>query len=619
MRKVLLFIFAVIIFTFNARPTYAQENFLTDYNVSYNVSQNGSTNVNFKITLTNKTENYYASYYKVQLGIRDMKNIKASDGDGLITPDITKDDTGTTIGLALNQRVVGANKKTTFNLSFDTQDIAEVLGRIVEVNIPGLSNQDDFSSFTVNVLTPAQLGPPAYIKPAVINSSSTSLTFSKSDLGKSGVYIAYGDSQIYSFDLSYHLHNDNLFKVKTEIALPPTTNYQNVSINQINPAPSNVRVDEDGNWLAEYVLSGSEKLDVRVTGKARLNLLPKKELLPENLRGEYLKQQPFWQANNSQIKKIAQNLKTPQAIYNYVVQTLTYDFSRVTSNKARLGAEKTLAAPTSAVCLEFTDLFIALARAAGIPAREIEGYAYTQNSRERPLSLVKDILHAWPQYYDDDKQTWIMIDPTWGNTTGGVDYFHTLDFDHLAFVIKGKDSEYPVSAGGYKLPGQEDKKDVLVSVDSTFIESSPILKADLEITKSAFPWAPVVGKIIVKNEGSQISQPQTVKIETNVLKPNNQEVEIGAITPYGSISIPLSFSSPSLLTNKQDQVTITIGQQSFTQKVLISPFNFSKNQLLATGGILVVVFISIISVIAAKLWHLHLSRRKEQNSLRGES
>ncbi len=31
-----------------------------------------------------------------------------------------------------------------------------------------------------------------------------------------------------------------------------------------------------------------------------------------------------------------------------------------------------------------------------------------------------------------------MIDPTWGATTGGVDYFETLDFDHFAFVVKGK-------------------------------------------------------------------------------------------------------------------------------------------------------------------------------------
>jgi transglutaminase-like putative cysteine protease len=56
------------------------------------------------------------------------------------------------------------------------------------------------------------------------------------------------------------------------------------------------------------------------------------------------------------------------------------------------------------VCLEFTDLFIAIARAAGIPAREIDGFGYTQNAINRPISIDEDILHAWPEYYDTAKK-----------------------------------------------------------------------------------------------------------------------------------------------------------------------------------------------------------------------
>ncbi len=611
MKKILFLLFVVIIFFFSVRNAYAEENFSTNYSISYNISQNGNARVNFKVILTNKTTNYYASYYKIQLGVTDIENIKASDAEGEIKPDITKDTRGTTVGIPFNQRVVGLEQKLTFNLSFDTQGIAENLGRILEVNIPGLSNQNDFSVFSVNVITPSALGAPAYIKPAVINSTSSNLTFTKETLGKSGVYIAYGDYQVYSFDLTYHLYNNNLFKIKTEIALPPNTNYQDSEINQMIPAPVNVRVDSDGNWLAEYVLSASQKLDVHVKGKAKVSLISRPEELSESLKAEYLKPQPFWQSDNIQIKKLANNLKTPQAIYNYVVKTLSYDFSRVTTNKPRLGAQKVLDEPTSAVCLEFNDLFIALSRAAGIPAREVDGYAFTENSRERPLSLVKDILHAWPEYYDNDRKTWIMVDPTWGKTTGGVDYFNVLDFDHLAFVIKGKDSGYPVPAGGYKLPGQENKKDVLVNVDTHLDETLSTFKTDLEITKSAFPWAPVYGQIIIKNEGGQISQPQTIKVETDILEPQNQEISIDSIPPYGNISIPLKFTTPSLLTNRQDQVTITIGQKVITAKILISPFNFSKVQLLAVGGALIVIFTTFIFIITSKSGHLHLFKQKE--------
>ncbi|MEX2007793.1 MAG: transglutaminase family protein [Candidatus Levyibacteriota bacterium] len=609
MRKIFLFLVLALFLIF-PKNTKAAENFSTDYNVSYSVSGNGSTHVSFKVALTNKTENYYASYYKLQLGVSDLTNIKASDGQGSIAPDITKETDGTTVGLPFNQRVVGKDSKLIFDLSFDTSDIAQNLGRILEVNIPGLSNQNDFDSFSVNVLTPVDLGPPAYLKPPLINASSNNLTFNKDTLGKSGVYIAYGDYQVYSFDLTYHLYNDNLFPVKTELALPPKTNYQNVAIEQINPVPSDVTIDPDGNWLAQYTLAASQKIDVKVRGKAKVYLTPSKDELPQSMRSLYLKQSPYWQSENTQIKKIAQDLKTPEAIYNYVVKTLSYDFSRVTTNKPRLGAEKVLLAPTSAVCLEFTDLFIALARATGIPAREVNGYAYTKNSRERPLSLVKDILHAWPEYYDSERKTWIMVDPTWGNTTGGVDYFRTLDFDHLTFVIKGKDSSYPVSAGGYKSPGKENQKDVLVKIDSNFEESLPVFKTDLIIKKSAFPWTPLSGTVVIKNEGGQISEAQTIKVDTKILDPKHQEIRIGPIAPYGQTTIPLKFTTSSFLTNKEDQVKITIGEKTITGSVQITPFNFTNVQLLA-GGVLIVLLTGVISAVATKLWHLHLFRPRQ--------
>jgi len=61
--------------------------------------------------------------------------------------------------------------------------------------------------------------------------------------------------------------------------------------------------------------------------------------------------------------------------------------------------------------MEFTDLFIALSRAAGIPAREINGFAYTDDIRLRPLDLVTDMLHAWPEYYDEEKESGHLLTP----------------------------------------------------------------------------------------------------------------------------------------------------------------------------------------------------------------
>src|SRR3989338_2436700 len=388
MKKIisLLSIFFLFVLLFSSK-TSAASNFSTDYDIKYRVFENENTHVEINIALTNQTPTFYASSYKIRVGFEQIENIKAFDPVG---------------------------NKLNFTISFDTKKVAQKLGNIWEVNIPGFSTESDYSTSSVQVSVPLSFGKPSYIKPQIKNLSQKgdTYTFTKEELEKSGISMAFGDNQIYKFNLTYHLQNKNLFPIRTEIALPPNTNYQDVQIENIYPKPTNVRVDNDGNWLAEYSLPPGKKMDVEAKGKIKISLSPKKEPKTDNELSKYLKPKNYWEADNDKIKKLAQSLKTPEAIYDYVSDYLKYDYSRVSSNKPRLGALNLIDDPSSAVCLEFTDLFIALSRAAGIPAREIDGYAYTQNSKERPLSLVKDVLHAWPQYYDKDLKTWVMVDPT---------------------------------------------------------------------------------------------------------------------------------------------------------------------------------------------------------------
>lgn len=469
MKKQLLFLLIFLFSLFIPQTVNAtSSNFSTDYNVTYNVLENALTHVTFDIALTNKTSQYYASSYSIQVGFRDINNVLVRDNAGKITPQVTKNEDGNNIEINFNDRVVGLDKENNLSISFDVKDIVRKSEKIWNINIPGLAKQAEYNSFNVNVVVPKFLGKPSYIKPDIGRIEENSLKFTKEELGKSGISIAFGQEEIYNFNLLYHLKNSNLFPIKKAIALPPSTNYQDIEILDISPKPQKIIADNDGNWLAYYSLKPYEKIDVKVAGHARVFLRPRKQNLSQKEKMEYLKEQPFWQTKNNKIKALADKLRTPYAIYKYVVDNLRYDFDRVALGKPRLGAADTLKSPESAVCLEFTDLFIAIARAAGIPAREINGFAYTLNAKERPVSLVKDVLHAWPEYYDSDIQTWVMIDPTWENTTGGVDYFYTLDFDHIAFVIKGASSTYPIPAGGYKTSNNQTLRDVEIKLSDTF-------------------------------------------------------------------------------------------------------------------------------------------------------
>jgi len=604
-RVILFFVFFLLQIFLLPASSFASTNFSTDYNVTYTVKENATTRVHLNVNITNLSSQYFTPTYDIQAGFKNITNLSASDEEGLLNPTVTQNAEGTSVQISFNKRVVGLGNKHTLNIYFDTNEVAQNLGNIWEINIPGISNKNDFATFNATVIYPSSLGKPSYIKPNIMPSASTNrLTFNKDQLASSGISITFGSFQVYGFDLTYHLGNKNLFPIKTEIALPPSTNYQDITIDSMNPKPINVTVDNDGNWLAQYYLPPSKNLNVQVKGKAKINLTPSEEPLTNEQLHEYLKPMSFWESDNIKIKDLAQQLKTPEAIYKFVTRNLNYDYSRVSSNKPRLGAINVLNSPNSAVCLEFTDLFIALSRGAGIPAREINGFAYTQNTKERPLSLVKDILHAWPEYYDFDKKTWVMVDPTWGNTTGGVDYFNTLDFDHFAFVKKGQDSSYPIPAGGYKLSQDKNSKDVNVEISDDF-KPTVMLSPNINLQNEAMGGFPVNLVIRVQNSGNSISKNMNLMVSTNYLKPRQQSIYFQKIPPYGFAEIPVTFSKTPFLTNKTDTVKITLGVNVYSHDIRILPVVINKWVFL--GGIIFLA-ISILSIIIARSRRIHISR-----------
>ncbi len=605
-RIIYLFLFLLGSVFVSTKPVFASSNFTTDYKVVYNISEKGIAKADLFIGLTNKTSEYYASSYEMQIGFDNVNNLTAFDPDGKLNPTLVKTDDGHNIDLVFNKKVTGLGKRLSFNISFETPDVAKKYGRIWEINIPGIANPDEFNSFTVEVRAPNSFGKPTFIKPSAASRNNTGslqeLVFTKEILDESGVSISFGESQAYTFNLVYHLNNDNLYPIKTEIALPPTTNYQTVYLQNLNPKPSNVKLDTDGNWLATYELGPAQKKDVVADGKIEIFLEPKREDLAPSDRQKYLEERPYWQVNAPEIQKLARELKTPEAIYKFVVKALTYDFSRVTDDKPRLGALSALKKPDSAVCLEYTDLFIALARAAGIPAREVDGFAYTENPRQRPLSLVKDILHAWPEYYDDDKKTWIMVDPTWGSTTGGIDYFSVLDFDHVTFVRKGIDSNYPIPAGGYKYITDKYSKDVTVN----FAEQVPAEEQSFEI-KSKFPAyamtaLPVKGEIEISNTGQTIIGPQVMAITSLNLKPQLQTIRTDAIPPFGRSAAQAVFEAESFLTNKTGQYKIAIGDTHADYKMDISPLMVRRWWIFGVGILSAIVILTALIFLIKRIF-----------------
>ncbi|MDO8452741.1 MAG: transglutaminase family protein, partial [bacterium] len=438
------------------REARAQNPFTIDYSTTYLIQEDGNAAVNQTITLTNNTSETYAPSYELFLEGRDPEDIQAVEKEEIIPTSTRKQDNQTIIVVSFPKALVGKNKSRTFSIKYGLQGLATKNGQVWEVAIPKVVTPDTIDSKTLILYVPKSLGLPAYISPEPQKRDSTDnhyiFTFEKEDLLKAGVVAAFGKFQVFSFDLTYHLENPTSHLAEMKIALPPDTAFQHVFYQEISPKPKNISLDIDGNWIAIYQLGGKEKLEVKALGNVQVFADPQSmrpQLAP--VGDNQLKEAKYWEVNDPEIISLGKEFKTPRNIYDFVVALLSYDYSLVNQTTARVGAKNALLSPLTSVCREFTDLFISLSRSAGIPAREVNGFAYTENPQIQPLSLVADVLHAWPEYWDDAKRLWIPVDPTWGKTTGGIDFFDKFDLNHITFAIHGANSESPLPAGAYKI------------------------------------------------------------------------------------------------------------------------------------------------------------------------
>lgn len=562
-------------------PTFAAGEFLIKATSTYTVNDSETTDVTHNFTLTNQTPNIYATQYQLILGTTRIHDFFAEDGQGKIDPAVKTSDNRTWISIVFREKAVGFEKQLNFRIGYLDDDIAQKNGRIWEINIPRPEATNEYTDYLTKLVVPKHFGNPVQIIPEPKSSVETSnqiiFQFDKTDLQKRGVTALFGDKQVFAFNLRYTLENSSPITQYLQIALPPDTQYQKLLYEQITPSPKEIHTDQDGNWLATFKVKSRDSYQVHATGHAILYLEP---LVPisnsensQNLDNYLVPQEP-WQTQNPQIQELAQQLKTPQNIYNFVVSKLSYNYDRVEQATIRLGAVEALNNPDQAICMEFTDLFIALARAAGIPAREINGFAFTQNSKLRPLSLKQDILHAWPEYYDTQKKGWIQIDPTWGHTTQGIDYFSRFDLNHFVFTIHGVDSQLPHPAGFYKTKNTEGK-DIQVTPADKEPEIVKDLAVNLEFSKSPISGLVNKGKITIQNLGNtalydlKLSIGNLNQSQFAILTPTKHNLK--TLFPYGSYDLPIWVKSQNNFSEIQGTLTLGVSEKLYETKIIFKP------------------------------------------------
>jgi len=615
----LALLFTLGFFFVHPNKVRADSNFSISLQSTYSVVTSGNTFVEQKFELTNNTPTYYAKDYAVEFGSSKLKNVRVSDTQGAIPANIVTTDSKTSVGITFRDQIVGEGKSRVFTITFENPDSAQVSGNVLEVDIPKLSQAADYVKYTVFIKTPLQYGKPVRVTPSDYSTSEDDkdLILQFSNLGEQSISLLFGDKQVFDFTVINNVENPTSNLGVIQLALPPDTARQKVNYISLDPPPKEMSRDGDGNWIATYEVAAQKNLNVSLTGKVMISLDNKQLLdLPEP-NSQLTQPQPYWESSSSQISQLAKTLNTPRLIYDYVVQHLSYNYQREeNATTSRLGAVGVLANPSDAVCQEFTDLFIALARANQIPARRAVGYAYTANSRLRPLGFVRDTLHTWPEYFDQEKKEWIPVDPTWGDTTGGINYFDQFDFNHIVFSINGASSSLPYAAGSYRKERQ-----ISNNVEVKFGN-------DMDLPKPSFNF-----ELVRKSIWQSVLNPQyTLRITNNTgvawynipiqLLSDNPAVQVRSsvavvdyLLPYQTREVFITAVTPQKWRAYPFRLTVLVDSLSST---------YDLNTSLSFQGALApnVIAIGLVGgvVIAAALsWSVLVSRRSRYRALRRKS
>ncbi len=216
--------------------------------------------------------------------------------------------------------------------------------------------------------------------------------------------------------------------------LPP---YQTVQSMEISPRDCQPISDEYGNQYAEFDLSDmapGETIQIQIAYRVTVHeptydLADCTGAVPD----EYTQAELHVESDNAQIVELSQELsegkdtacEQVRALYDYVGNNLVYSY-----NGQDWGAQAALG-EMGADCTEYASLMMALSRAAGIPARYLEGlWAGGETSQDGARTE-----HAWLEVYLPGAG-WTPMDPTLGRSSiGREEYFAHLPPDHIVVTV----------------------------------------------------------------------------------------------------------------------------------------------------------------------------------------
>jgi transglutaminase-like putative cysteine protease len=447
---------------------------------------------------------------------RDSLTVREQSGSSLYyTIDIENESIMVTVPYP---RPVYSGQQFVIQMEYDTSELIEKVGSLTNIYIPGLSEtyEEERTNGDTGITTaitydtylriPDEADAPTFTlpQPAAVSKSNSETVYqfdTESILG-TVVWHQIGTEQTYYFKLiqplpaTDHTTPETLeFLTKNEyrITLPRdySENNQNAFYINITPEPDAMELDDDGNLIASFILDATRDQSIVAEGYITTSIdgpsgadIPTSTLedIPRDTMEKYLQPAQYWESDDPEIiakaEELMEGTETVYGIlkndYLFIIDSIDYDDFKYGERNERKGALATLRGDSS-VCMEYSDLLIALARAQGIPARAAYGYGYDP---KYPPSQQEE--HQWVQAWVPD-YGWLTLDPTWGET--GREFIGR-DLDHALWYVASADPNDPspleVFSGSSQIYTEENTIEI-IAVDT--IPSHVVLRTADELVE----------------------------------------------------------------------------------------------------------------------------------------
>lgn len=608
-RKIIFLLFFILFFIFPFNINAEEKKYSVDYSFVYqpDLTNLQKTNVIWTIKITHLFSDVYVKNFKVIFPeYFYIEEIKARNETEDLETNLNKKNDVYEITINLKNPNIGKDSINNIYLSFVQNNLFKKIGNITEAFIPTIEDSN-LNSYQIIVKIPRDYSQKISLskpKPEKIEIDGDYQNIYWINPKVKTIYAVFGEEQYYQYRIDYQIKNPGLSPGYFSIALLPETSNQKIYLDKLYPSANDVYLDDDGNLIAKYLLLPLAKKNIRLEGKVTITTKINQDYI-EYTRQKINKQKNYliadshyWKINSS----IPTLSKNPKDIYQFVLNYLDYNYDGINQNVPRIGAEKILQEKKAGLCLDYTDLFIALARENGIYSRAVIGYGYSLEKRLRPVSLEGDILHAWPEFYNNEKGLWQQIDPTWEDTSG-IDYFESLDLNHIAFVIYGKNDDRPAPAGFYK----EDKGQKIF-IQPTNQKPKEIIKIKLDnlnLPKKIFgnQWIKGKGEIINQGNGYLYNLPISINSDLLEFKINPQKIEV--LPPLGKTDfdyqIKLKNNVKNSFTPKKAYIQLRIANYlSETKEIKTIPIPYLVSLLILIASLVVIFSFFVLKYIVFK-------------------